>query len=103
MEERFFISFHNMLQCAVGQIKVQYLFSNLNRVIMTTCYLLILGIGGSKVVTGHITVGYFTIINSYLTMIISAISDIIDFTGGVPEYKVAADRMNIILSQNITN
>lgn len=101
MEERFFLSFQNMLQCAVGQIKTQYLFSNLNRVIMTICYLLILGIGGYRVVTGHITVGYFTIINSYLTMIISATSDIIDFTGGVPEYKVAVDRMNTILSQGI--
>lgn len=99
MEERFFGSFQSMLQCAIGQIKTQYLFSNLNRVIMTTCYLLIIGIGGYKVVTGHITVGYFTIINSYLTMIISATSDIIDFTGGVPEYKVAVDRMNNILSQ----
>lgn len=102
MEERFFVSFQSMLQCAIGQIKTQYLFSNLNRVIMTTCYLLIIGIGGYKVVTGHITVGFFTVINSYLTMIISATSDIIDFTGGVPEYRVAVDRMNNILSQDKT-
>lgn len=101
MEERFFVSFQSMLQCAVGQIKTQYLFANLNRIIMTSCYLLIIGIGGYKVGTGHITVGCFTIINSYLTMIISAVSDIIDFTGGVPEYKVAVDRMNEILSQDL--
>ena len=101
MEERFLVSFQNMLKCAIGQIKTQYLFSNLNRVIMTTCYLLIIGIGGYKVMTGHITVGYFTIINSYLTMIISATSDIIDFSGSVPEYKVALDRMDGILSQEL--
>ncbi len=100
MEKRFLVSFQGMLQCAIGQIKTQYLFSDLNRVVMTTCYLLIIGIGGYKVVTGHITVGYFTIINSYLTMIISTISDILDFIGGVPEYRVAVDRMNNILSQD---
>ncbi len=100
MEKRFFDSFQNMLHCAVSQVKTQYLFSNLNRIIMTICYLLILGIGGYKVVSGYITVGYFTIINSYLTMIISATSDIIEFTGGVPEYKVALDRMNEILLQD---
>lgn len=100
MEERFFISFQGMLQTAIRQIKTQYLFSNLNRFIMTICYLMVIGIGGYKVVTGHITVGYFTIINSYLTMIISATSDIIDFTGGIPEYNVAVDRMNGILSQD---
>ena len=100
MEERFFVSFQGMLQSAIGQIKTQYLFSNLNRFIMTICYLMIIGIGGYKVVTGHITVGYFAIINSYLTMIISATSDIIDFTGGIPEYRVAVDRMNNILSQD---
>ena len=97
MEQRFFYSFENMLHSAVGQVKTQYLFSNLNRMVMTICYLLIIGIGGYKVVTGHITIGYFTVINSYLTMIISAVSDIIDFSGGIPEYKVAVDRMNQIL------
>ncbi|MEH2944865.1 ABC transporter ATP-binding protein [Lachnospiraceae bacterium KK002] len=99
MEDRFACSFHRMLKSAVGQVKTQYLFSNLNRLIMVLCYLLILGIGGYNVVIGKISIGYFTIINSYVNMILSAASDIIDFSGSYPKVKVAADRMNELLAE----
>ena len=99
MEDRFEHSFHRMLKSAVGQVKTQYLFSNLNRLIMVLCYLLILGIGGYNVVAGKISIGYFTIINSYVNMILSAASDIIDFSGSYPKVKVASDRMNALLAE----
>lgn len=99
MEDRFERSFCRMLKSAVGQVKTQYLFSNLNRLIMVLCYLMILGIGGYNVVIGKISIGYFTIINSYVNMILSAASDIIDFSGSYPKVKVAADRMNALLGE----
>ena len=99
MEDRFERSFHRMLKSAVGQVKTQYLFSNLNRLSMVLCYLLILGIGGHNVVIGKITIGYFTIMNSYVNMILSAALDIIDFFGSYPETKVAVDRMNALLAE----
>lgn len=99
MEERFRCSFENMLKCAAGQVKTQYLFTNLNRLIMILCYILVIGIGGQKVIEGSISIGFFTIINSYLNMVISSASDIVDFSGGIQEVKVSVDRMNNILSQ----
>lgn len=97
MEERFQVAFERMLRGAIGQVKTQYLFSNLNRLIMIFCYLLVLGIGGYNVVIGKISIGYFTIINSYVTMILSASSDIIEFSGNYPKVKVSIDRMNQLL------
>lgn len=99
MEDRFEQSFQRMIKSAIGQVKTQYLFSNLNRLIMVLCYLLILGIGGYNVVIGKISIGYFTIINSYVNMILSATSDIIDFSGSYPKVKVAVDRMNTLLAE----
>ena len=102
MEKRFEKSFQRMLKGAVGQVKTQYLFSNLNRLIMVFCYLLVLGIGGHNVVVGKISIGYFTIINSYVNMILSAASDVIDFSGSYPKVNVAIDRMNKVLSECCT-
>lgn len=102
MERRFEVSFQRMLRGAVGQVKTQYLFSNLNRLIMVFCYLLVLGIGGYNVVIGKISIGYFTIINSYVNMILSATSDVIDFSGSYPKVKVAVDRMNKVLTECCT-
>lgn len=99
MKKRLEAAFQRMLKSAVGQVKTQYLFSNLNRLIMVFCYLFVLGIGGHNVVTGKITIGYFTIINSYVNLILSAAADVIDFSGNYPKVKVAVDRMNIILAK----
>lgn len=99
MEERFAMAFKSMLQGAIGQVKTQYLFSNINRLIMVFCYLLVLAIGGYNVINGKISIGYFTIITSYVNMILSSTSDVIDFSGDYPKVKVAVDRMNKVLSE----
>lgn len=99
MENRFNASFNRMLKGAIGQVKTQYLFSNLNRLIMVFCYLMVLGIGGHNVLIGKISIGYFTIINSYVNMILSATTDVIDFSGNYPKVKVAVNRMNKVLDE----
>lgn len=99
MEDRFAISFRRMLKGAIGQVKIQYLFANINRLIMVFCYLMVLAIGGYNVISGKISIGYFTIITSYVNMILSAATDVIDFSGDYPKVRVALDRMNKVLSE----
>lgn len=99
MEERFAISFRRMLKGAIGQVKIQYLFANINRLIMVFCYLMVLAIGGYNVISGKISIGYFTIITSYVNMILSAATDVIDFSGDYPKVRVALDRMNKVLAE----
>ena len=99
MEDRFAISFRRMLKGAIGQVKIQYLFANINRLIMVFCYLMVLAIGGYNVISGKISIGYFTIITSYVNMILSAATDVIDFSGDYPKVRVALDRMNKVLAE----
>ncbi len=66
---------------------------------MVFCYLLVLAIGGYNVINGKISIGYFTIITSYVNMILSSTSDVIEFSGDYPKVKVAVDRMNKVLSE----
>ena len=99
MDDRFAISFRRMLKGAIGQVKIQYLFANINRLIMVFCYLMVLAIGGYNVISGKISIGYFTIITSYVNMILSAATDVIDFSGDYPKVRVALDRMNKVLAE----
>ena len=66
---------------------------------MVFCYLMVLAIGGYNVISGKISIGYFTIITSYVNMILSAATDVIDFSGDYPKVRVALDRMNKVLSE----
>lgn len=100
MEERFSTSFQKMLQIAIKQVKTEYFFSNLNGMIMVFCYIVALGIGGYKVEQGMISIGYFTMIQTYLNMVLSSVFELIDFSGQIPKVKVAFDRMNYILTYN---
>lgn len=99
MEERLKVSFDNMLKCATGQVKTQYLFTNLNRLIMIFCYIFVIWAGGRKVIEGSMSIGFFTIINSYLNMVVSSAEDIVNFSSGIQEVRVSVDRMNRILEQ----
>ncbi len=99
MEERFARSFRRMLKSAVDQVKTQYLFSDMNQLIMVSCYLFTMGIGGHNVVIGRISIGSFTIINTYVDMMLSTAIDIIDLFGSYPKVKVAADRMDALLTE----
>lgn len=103
MEERFKKSFHNLLFTAIRQVKTEYLFSNLNGMIMIICYVFVLAIGGYKVEHGMMSIGYFTMIQSYLNMVVSSVSEMIEFSESIPKVKVAIDRINTILEYEDCN
>lgn len=96
MYQRFLSAFQLMFSAATSQIKANYLFSNLNQFIMIICYICVIGIGGYKVYNDQLSIGYFTIINTYFSMIISTTSYFLSMASSFQETKVSIDRLNII-------
>ena len=62
-------SFNEMLHASLHSVSVDYIFMNLNQFVIILAYLCIVGIGGYKVSTGNLSIGYFSIINTYFNMI----------------------------------
>lgn len=76
---------------------MDYLFTNLNQIVVTLAYLCIVGIGGYKVSTGALSIGYFSIINTYFNMILSSVSYFIGLAGSYQDTKVSFRRIQKIL------
>lgn len=97
MKSRFQEAFDKMMGSSIHAIKVSYVFTNLNQFVVLLIYVCIVGIGGYKVSTGSLSVGFFSIINTYFNMIISSISYFIGLAGSYQDAKISFQRIEKIL------
>ena len=97
MSDRLNCSFENLLSASLHSVSVDYLFTNLNQVVIILAYLCIIGIGGYKVRTGSLSIGLFSIINTYFNMIISSISYFIGLASSYQDAKVSFQRIQRIM------
>mgnify|MGYP002242251102 FL=1 len=93
MKSRFQEAFDKMMGSSIHAIKVSYVFTNLNQFVVLLIYVCIVGIGGYKVSTGSLSVGFFSIINTYFNMIISSISYFIGLAGSYQDAKISFQRI----------
>lgn len=96
MEIRFNKAFRTMYKVAISQVKTNYIFSNLNQIMFVICYISVIAIGGYKVLTGKMTVGFLTIISTYFSMIISSATYFLNLAGNYQETKISVERINKI-------
>lgn len=96
MYNRFFAAFQLMYHVSVSQVKANYFFSNLNQFVLIICYTCVIGIGGYKVFIDKLSIGFFTIINTYFSMIISSTAYFLSLAGVYENTKVSIDRINKI-------
>lgn len=83
-------------QAVINSVKVDYIFTNLNQVIIVIVYLCIVGIGGYKVSIGELSIGYFSIINIYFNMIIRSIAYFLGLVSTYQDAKVSYNRLSAI-------
>ena len=98
METRLNDAYLKHSKAALEAVKTEYVFTNLNQMIITLAYLCIIGVGGYKVIVGDLTIGYFSIINNYFGMIIHSISYFLGLAGTYQESKIASERLNAIFA-----
>ena len=98
MHQRLETSLDNLVQFSLHSVRVEYLFSNLNQVVIVFAYICILSIGGYKVSTGELSIGFFSVINTYFSMIINSVSYFIGLAGSYQDTKVSFERIEKILN-----
>lgn len=97
MGERLTHSFNHLLSASLHSVSVDYLFTNLNQVVIILAYLCIIGIGGYKVTTGALSIGLFSVINTYFNMMISSVSYFVGIAGSYQDTKISFQRIQKIL------
>ena len=97
MSERLARSFNHLLSASLHSVSVDYLFTNLNQVVIILAYLCIIGIGGYKVTTGALSIGLFSVINTYFNMMISSVSYFVGIAGSYQDTKISFQRIQKIL------
>lgn len=97
MSERLTRSFNHLLSASLHSVSVDYLFTNLNQVVIILEYLCIIGIGGYKVTTGALSIGLFSVINTYFNMMISSVSYFVGIAGSYQDTKISFQRIQKIL------
>ena len=97
MSERLTRSFNHLLSASLHSVSVDYLFTNLNQVVIILAYLCIIGIGGYKVTTGALSIGLFSVINTYFNMMISSVFYFVGIAGSYQDTKISFQRIQKIL------
>ncbi|MBS6835839.1 MAG: ABC transporter ATP-binding protein [[Eubacterium] rectale] len=99
MNHRLSESLNELVEASLHSVRVEYLFANLNQLIIILAYLCIIEIGGYKVRIGKLSIGYFSTINTYFNMIISSVSYFVGLAGSYQDTKASFDRINDIMSK----
>lgn len=98
MEIRLKSAFIEKKHAAINAVKIEYIFNNINQIVIIFAYICIIGIGGYKVIYGNLSIGNFTIINTYFTMLIRSVSFFLGIAGSYQSIKVSVDRVESIFS-----
>jgi len=100
--ERFFARLDNnfiiLLSKALRFQKTNYVFSGLDKIIMMIAQMTMLFIGGIEVIRGRLSIGEFTIISSYFSMLLSAIRYFFTLGQNIQDTLVSYNRLNEIQS-----
>ncbi|SNT17879.1 ABC-type bacteriocin/lantibiotic exporter, contains an N-terminal double-glycine peptidase domain [Anaerovirgula multivorans] len=89
--------FNLMYDSNISYTKLSHLFNSLDNIISTLFTVTIMVIFGRKVYLGEITLGQFTAIQIYFTMILNALKYFIAFFKTYQEFKVSYIRVNEFL------
>ncbi|WP_350343075.1 ABC transporter ATP-binding protein [Proteinivorax tanatarense] len=93
-------SFKSMFKSLLSHTKLSLLFTNSNSFTMLVANGLIFFFGGREVIRGNMSVGEFTIIKSYFSMIMGSISYFLNFGESYQKALVSYDRLKQILDES---
>ena len=88
--------FISLLNKALRYQRTSYLFSSVDKIIMTVANVLVFLFGGISVINGSLSVGYFAIISCYFSMMMSATRYFFNLGQSVQENTVSYNRLKDI-------
>jgi len=93
-------SFYNLLKNAINNQKAGYIFSSFDKVVLVIAQLIMLFLGGVEIVNNRITIGGFTIIISYFSLMLASTRYFFNLGQSVQETTVACTRLSDILAMD---
>lgn len=79
IDKQFNHAFLNLYNAAIKYSKISYLFSSFDSILSALSQLILFFYGGIEVLNGNITIGQFTMVSSYFSMLIGCTSYFLNF------------------------
>ena len=89
-------SFRSYYSSLISYSKIKYVFSSLDNIVGIIFQSLILILSGILIINGEMTVGQFTIINSYFYLLITAVKYYFNLGKSYQDYQSSMSRLNEI-------
>lgn len=86
-------SFDKIYGSIMKQVKVNYLFNNMNSILLAFSYVVIIFWGGVKVINGQLSIGNYTIINTYFNLVMDSINYFMALANDYQRAVVSHDRI----------
>ncbi|TCO59159.1 ABC transporter ATP-binding protein [Caldanaerobacter subterraneus] len=97
--ERLNSAFEKMFNSLLRYTKVSYLFNSSNSMVTTIARVIIFFVGGMEIINGNLTIGDFTIISSYFSMMIGSVGYFLNLGKSYQDALISYDRLRQILDE----
>jgi ATP-binding cassette subfamily C protein len=91
-------SFGQYLKSLISFSRLSYLFSSMDALIAVLFQSIVLVIGGIQIINGNLSIGEFTIVNTYFYMLLTSVKYYFNFGKSYQDYKSSSARMSEIMS-----
>lgn len=91
-------SFTEYLRSLISFNRISYLFTSLDGIITVLFQSVILVIGGIQIINGEMSIGEFTIVNTYFTILLTCAKYYFNLGKTIQDYKSSKTRMEEILN-----
>lgn len=91
-------SFGKYLKSLISYSRLSYLFSSMDTLIAVLFQCVVLVIGGIQIIEGKLSIGEFTIVNTYFSMLLSSVKYYFNLGKSYQDFKSSRTRMSEIIS-----
>lgn len=100
-KEKLSLSFKEFLSTKISYQKISYLFSGCDSIVSTLAQTGIFILGGNAVINNSITIGFFTVLLSYLKMMMGSTRYFFNLGKSYQDTKVSYERIQEIMNESI--
>ena len=101
LRNEIYLAFKKLLDIVISFTKVNWLFLGIGDLVKYSAIIIVLFIGGTKVIQGTLSIGEFVVINSYYTMALESTSYFLGIGSSWQGVSVSFDRVKKIFDEQI--
>ncbi|MCL2404791.1 MAG: ABC transporter ATP-binding protein/permease [Defluviitaleaceae bacterium] len=99
--QRVDVAFNDFISKNLSLNFVEFFFTHSGRLTSAAFHVIIIGVGGYRVIHGDLSIGYFTMITLYFNMVIQQVGSLFGFASGYQSVRVATGRTEEIYENPI--